>query len=115
MASAPIRFPHNTPTTKEGCYIRTIFHSHFPNNDYGNGAEKTVPVSQGWLNPGNSQMGSPTRTLVRLSVLANPYGPINPQAPTNYAPLTSHFCPPPCHAPGWPIRRLLNGQSHRVG
>mmetsp|Transcript_17744 Transcript_17744/g.46429 ORF Transcript_17744/g.46429 Transcript_17744/m.46429 type:complete len:85 (-) Transcript_17744:730-984(-) len=43
MASAPIRFPHNTPTTKEGCYIRTIFHSHFPNNDYGNGAEKTVP------------------------------------------------------------------------
>ena len=43
MATAPIRFPHNTPTTKEGLYIRQIFHAHFPNNSYGNGVEKTVP------------------------------------------------------------------------
>ena len=43
MESAAVRFPHNTPTTKEGCYFRTIFHSHFPNNNYGNGIETTVP------------------------------------------------------------------------
>ena len=43
MATAGVRFPYNTPTTKEGCYFRTIFHSHFPNNNYGNGIERTVP------------------------------------------------------------------------
>jgi len=43
MATAPVRFQYNTPTTKEGCYFRTIFHSHFPNNNYGNGIEETVP------------------------------------------------------------------------
>jgi len=43
MQTAPIRFTYNTPTTKEGCYYRTIFHSHFPNNNYGNGIEQTVP------------------------------------------------------------------------
>merc|ERR1719284_56678 len=43
MQTAKVRFPYNTPTTKEGCYFRTIFHSHFPNNNYGNGIEETVP------------------------------------------------------------------------
>ncbi|KAL1522160.1 hypothetical protein AB1Y20_021799 [Prymnesium parvum] len=43
MQTAALRFPYNTPTTKEGCYFRTIFHSHFPNNNYGNGIEETVP------------------------------------------------------------------------
>jgi asparagine synthase (glutamine-hydrolysing) len=43
MKTAAARFPYNTPMTKEGCYYRTIFHSHFPNNDYGNGIEVTVP------------------------------------------------------------------------
>ena len=43
MGTASIRFPYNTPTTKEGLYIRQIFHSHFPNNQYGNGVERTVP------------------------------------------------------------------------
>ena len=43
METAKMRFPYNTPTTKEGCYFRTIFHSHFPNNNYGNGIEATVP------------------------------------------------------------------------
>jgi len=43
MATAPIRFPYNTPGTKEAAYFRTIFHSHFPNNNYGNGIEATVP------------------------------------------------------------------------
>merc|ERR1719460_1434657 len=43
MATAAKRFPYNTPSTKEGCYYRTIFHSHFPNNNYGNGIEETVP------------------------------------------------------------------------
>ena len=41
--TAGSRFPYNTPTTKEGLYFRTIFHSHFPNNCYGNGIEKTIP------------------------------------------------------------------------
>ena len=46
MATAAMRFPYNTPMTKEGCYYRTIFHSHFPNNNYGNGIEGTVtPVT----------------------------------------------------------------------
>ena len=31
------------PCLQEGCYFRTIFHSHFPNNNYGNGIESTVP------------------------------------------------------------------------
>jgi len=43
LAQASIRFPYNTPSTKEGLYIRQIFHSHFPNNAYGLGIEKTVP------------------------------------------------------------------------
>ena len=43
METAGVRFPYNTPNTKEGCYYRTIFHSHFPNNNYGNGIEATVP------------------------------------------------------------------------
>ena len=43
MTTAGARFPYNTPRTKEGCYYRTIFHSHFPNNNYGNGIEETVP------------------------------------------------------------------------
>ena len=43
MTTAAARFPYNTPLTKEGCYYRTIFHSHFPNNNYGNGIEETVP------------------------------------------------------------------------
>jgi len=41
--TAASRFPHNTPRTKEALYFRTIFHSHFPNNNYGNGIEKTIP------------------------------------------------------------------------
>jgi len=43
METASIRFPYNTPLTKEGLYIRQIFHSHFPNNQYGTGVERTVP------------------------------------------------------------------------
>jgi asparagine synthase (glutamine-hydrolysing) len=43
MATAALRFPYNTPRTKEGAYYRTIFHSHFPNNNYGLGIETTVP------------------------------------------------------------------------
>ena len=43
MATASSRFPHNTPSTKEACYFRTIFHEHFPANCYGNGIEQTIP------------------------------------------------------------------------
>merc|ERR1712005_67731 len=43
LATAGSRFPYNTPRTKEALYFRTIFHSHFPNNNYGNGIEKTIP------------------------------------------------------------------------
>ena len=43
METMGVRFPYNTPATKEALYFRTIFHSHFPNNDFGNGIEKTVP------------------------------------------------------------------------
>ena len=37
METMGVRFPYNTPATKEAAYFRTIFHSHFPNNDFGNG------------------------------------------------------------------------------
>ena len=43
MQTMGVRFPHNTPQTKEAAYFRTIFHSHFPNNAFGNGIDKTVP------------------------------------------------------------------------
>jgi len=39
FASAPNRFPHNTPTTKEGYRYRMIFEEFFP----GEAAEKSVP------------------------------------------------------------------------
>ncbi|KAL3898168.1 MAG: hypothetical protein SGARI_006741 [Bacillariaceae sp.] len=39
FANAKNRFPHNTPTTKEGYRYRMIFEEHFP----GEAAEKTVP------------------------------------------------------------------------
>ena len=43
MQTMDVRFPYNTPQTKEAAYFRTLFHSHFPNNLYGNGIESTVP------------------------------------------------------------------------
>ena len=43
METAAIRFPHNTPGTKEAMYFRQLFHSHFPNNNYGHGIEQTIP------------------------------------------------------------------------
>ena len=46
METAAVRFPYNTPITKEGLYIHQIFHSHFPNNLYGNGVEKTVTTNK---------------------------------------------------------------------
>ena len=39
FASAANRYPHNTPTTKEGYRYRMIFEEHFP----GEAAERTVP------------------------------------------------------------------------
>jgi asparagine synthase (glutamine-hydrolysing) len=39
LESAPHRFPHNTPKTKEAYYIRKIFEGHFPQKS----AECTVP------------------------------------------------------------------------
>jgi len=39
FANAANRFPHNTPTTKEGYRYRMIFESYYP----GDAAEKTVP------------------------------------------------------------------------
>jgi asparagine synthase (glutamine-hydrolysing) len=39
FASAKNRFPHNTPTTKEGYRYRSIFEEYFP----GEAAERTVP------------------------------------------------------------------------
>jgi asparagine synthase (glutamine-hydrolysing) len=39
FAGAKHRFPHNTPTTKEGFRYRMIFEEFFP----GEAAEKTVP------------------------------------------------------------------------
>jgi asparagine synthase (glutamine-hydrolysing) len=39
FAGAKHRFPHNAPTTKEGCRCRIVFEEHFP----GEAAEKTVP------------------------------------------------------------------------
>ena len=39
FANAANRFPHNTPTTKEGYRYRCIFEEFFP----GEAAEKTVP------------------------------------------------------------------------
>ena len=39
FASAANRYPHNTPTTKEGYRYRMIFEEMFP----GEAAEKTVP------------------------------------------------------------------------
>jgi asparagine synthase (glutamine-hydrolysing) len=39
FANAPNRFPHNTPTTKEGYRYRMIFEEFYP----GEAAEKTVP------------------------------------------------------------------------
>jgi len=43
LQMAGTRFPYNTPKNKEALYFRTIFHSHFPNNHFGNGIEKTIP------------------------------------------------------------------------
>jgi len=39
FSKAAQRFPYNTPTTKEGYYIRKVFTKHFP----GKSAEETVP------------------------------------------------------------------------
>jgi len=43
MQTMDVRFKYNTPATKEAAYFRTIFHSHFPNNQFGQGIETTIP------------------------------------------------------------------------
>jgi len=43
METMDVRFPYNTPATKEAAYFRSIFHSHFPNSNYGTGIETTIP------------------------------------------------------------------------
>merc|ERR1712066_538849 len=71
MLTAPIRFPFNTPTTKEAAYFRTIFHSHFPNNPYGNGIESTVPG-------GPSVACSTAKAIEWDASWSDPAGPVGP-------------------------------------
>ena len=55
LARAPLRFPHNTPTTKEGYLYRALFERHFP----GQAAARLVP--------GGPSIACSTPTAVRWS------------------------------------------------
>jgi asparagine synthase (glutamine-hydrolysing) len=46
MAEASIRFPHNTPSTKEAYYIRDIFDKYYPQKDAAKTVLKWVPKWQ---------------------------------------------------------------------
>ncbi len=43
FATAAERFPHNTPTTKEAFYYRTLFEKHFPQKDAAHSVLKWIP------------------------------------------------------------------------
>jgi asparagine synthase (glutamine-hydrolysing) len=46
FATAAERFPHNTPTTKEAFYFRTIFEKHYPHKDAIKSVLKWIPKWQ---------------------------------------------------------------------
>lgn len=46
MNHAYIKYPHNTPSTKEAYYIREIFHKHFPQKDAAKTVLKWIPKWQ---------------------------------------------------------------------
>jgi asparagine synthase (glutamine-hydrolysing) len=46
FAEAPVRFPYNTPTSKEAFYIRSIFHKHFPQEDAARTVQRWIPKWQ---------------------------------------------------------------------
>ena len=46
FATAAERFPHNTPTTKEAFYFRTLFHKHYPQDTAAKTVLKWVPKWQ---------------------------------------------------------------------
>lgn len=46
LAKAADVFPHNTPTTKEAYYYRTIFHKHFPQASAAKTVRKWIPKWQ---------------------------------------------------------------------
>jgi asparagine synthase (glutamine-hydrolysing) len=46
FAEAALRFPYNTPLSKEAFYIRKIFHSHFPSADAARTVQRWTPKWQ---------------------------------------------------------------------
>lgn len=46
FATAKEKFPHNTPTTKEGYYFRKLFHKHFPDESSARSVLKWIPKWQ---------------------------------------------------------------------
>lgn len=46
MRDAPIKYPHNTPSTKEAYYIREIFHKYYPQDDAAKTVLKWIPKWQ---------------------------------------------------------------------
>lgn len=46
MDHAYLKYPHNTPNTKEAYYIRKIFHKHFPQKDAAKTVLKWIPKWQ---------------------------------------------------------------------
>ena len=46
METAPIKYPHNTPTTKEAYFYREIFHRHFPQKAAAETVLKWIPKWQ---------------------------------------------------------------------
>jgi len=51
MASAAIKYPHNTPTTKEAYFYREIFHEYFPQKAAAKSVLKWIPKWQENLDP----------------------------------------------------------------
>jgi asparagine synthase (glutamine-hydrolysing) len=46
FATAAERYPHNTPTTKEAFYFRTLFHKHYPQDTAAKTVLKWIPKWQ---------------------------------------------------------------------
>ncbi len=51
METAALKYPHNTPTTKEAYFYREIFHSHYPQDCAAKTVKKWIPKWQADLDP----------------------------------------------------------------
>jgi len=68
MQQAPIKFPYNTPSTKEAYYIRQIFHKHYPQKDAAKTVLKWIPKWQDNKDPSGRANKNHVKAAVNIAM-----------------------------------------------